>query len=227
MNIAVLGTGMVGQAIAGRLHELGHSVVVGTRDPASTLARTEPDGMGNPPFAAWHAAHQGVALATFADAAAGAELVVNASNGAATLELLRLAGAENLAGKPLLDIANPLDFSQGFPPSLFVKDTDSLGEQVQREFPEAKVVKALNTLTATLMVEPEVARPEQHRLRLRRRRRRQGDRGRPARELRPRRRDRPRRPRDRARHRDAAAGLAAADERARHRAVQLQDRPLR
>jgi len=155
MNIAVLGTGMVGQAIAGRLHELGHSVVVGTRDPASTLARTEPDGMGNPPFAAWHAAHQDVALATFADAAAGAELVVNASNGNTSLELLRLAGADNLAGKPLLDIANPLDFSAGFPPTLFVKDSDSLAEQIQRAFPEAKVVKTLNTLTASLMVDPK------------------------------------------------------------------------
>jgi predicted dinucleotide-binding enzyme len=155
MNIAVLGTGMVGQAIAGRLHELGHSVVVGTRDPASTLARTEPDGMGNPPFAAWHAAHQGVALATFADAAAGAELVVNASNGNTSLDLLRLAGAENLAGKPLLDIANPLDFSAGFPPTMFVKDSDSLAEQIQRAFPEAKVVKTLNTLTASLMVDPK------------------------------------------------------------------------
>ncbi|GAA2141385.1 NAD(P)-binding domain-containing protein [Nocardioides koreensis] len=155
MNIAVLGTGMVGQAIAGRLHELGHSVVVGTRDPASTLARTEPDGMGNPPFAAWHGDHQGVALATFADAAAGAELVVNASNGNVALEVLRLAGAENLAGKPLLDIANPLDFSAGFPPTLFVKDSDSLGEQVQRAFPEAKVVKTLNTLTASLMADPK------------------------------------------------------------------------
>jgi predicted dinucleotide-binding enzyme len=155
MNIAVLGTGMVGQAIAGRLHDLGHSVVVGTRDPASTLARTEPDGMGNPPFPAWHAAHQGVALATFADAAADAELVVNASSGNVALEVLRLAGAENLAGKPLLDIANPLDFSAGFPPTLFVKDSDSLGEQVQRAFPEAKVVKTLNTLTASLMVDPK------------------------------------------------------------------------
>ena len=155
MNIAVLGTGMVGQAIAGRLHELGHSVVVGTRDPATTLARTEPDAMGNPPFAAWHADHEGVALATFADAAAGAGLVVNATNGNVTLEVLHLAGAENLAGKPLHDVANPLDFSQGSPPSLFVKDTDSLGEQVQRAFPEAKVVKALNTLTASLMVDPK------------------------------------------------------------------------
>ena len=155
MNIAVLGTGMVGQALAGRLHELGHSVVVGTRDPQATLARTEPDGMGNPPFATWHAAHPGVGLATFADAARGAELVVNASSGGAALEVLGLAGTENLAGKVLVDISNPLDFSQGFPPTLFVKDTDSLGEQIQRAFPETKVVKTLNTLNATLMVDPK------------------------------------------------------------------------
>ena len=154
MNIAVLGTGMVGQAIAGRLHELGHSVVVGTRDPEGTLARTEPDGMGNPPFPVWHAAHP-VAVATFAEAAAGADLVVNASSGAVALDVLGLAGADNLAGKVLVDISNPLDFSHGFPPTLFVKDTDSLGEQIQRAFPEAKVVKTLNTLTASLMVEPK------------------------------------------------------------------------
>lgn len=155
MNIAVLGTGMVGQAVAGRLHELGHSVVIGTRDPQATLARTEPDQMGNPPFSAWHSAHPGVGLATFAAAAAGAELVVNASPGAATLDVLGLAGAANLADKVLVDIANPLDFSAGFPPTLSVKDTDSLGEQVQRAFPKTKVVKALNTLTASLMVEPK------------------------------------------------------------------------
>ena len=154
MNIAVLGTGMVGQAIAGRLHDLGHSVVVGTRDPRATLARTEPDQMGNPPFSAWHGAHTGVELATFADAAARAELVVNASSGSATLEVLQQAGADNLAGKVLVDVANPLDFSAGFPPTLSVKDTDSLGEQVQRAFPQARVVKALNTLNASLMVEP-------------------------------------------------------------------------
>ena len=155
MDIAVLGTGMVGQAIAGRLHELGHSVVVGTRDPEATLARTGPDGMGNPPFSAWHAQHEGVALAPFAEAAARAEVVVNATSGAAALDVLGLAGAENLAGKPLLDISNPLDFSQGFPPTLFVKDTDSLGERIQRTFPDAKVVKTLNTLTASLMVDPK------------------------------------------------------------------------
>ena len=154
MNIAVLGTGMVGQAIAGRLHELGHSVVVGTRDPQATLARTDADQMGNSPFADWHRAHAGVDVATFADAAARSDVVVNASSGTATFEVLGLAGADNLAGKVLVDIANPLDFSAGFPPSLFVKDTDSLGEQVQRAYPEARVVKTLNTLTASLMVEP-------------------------------------------------------------------------
>ncbi|GAA1974932.1 NAD(P)-binding domain-containing protein [Nocardioides panacihumi] len=155
MNIAVLGTGMVGQALAGRLDELGHSVVVGTRDPEATLARTEPDGMGNPAFSAWQADHQGVTLATFAEAAAGADLVVNATSGVVALDVLGLAGADNLAGKPLIDISNPLDFSNGFPPTLFVKDSDSLGEQIQRTFPATKVVKTLNTLTASLMVDPK------------------------------------------------------------------------
>jgi 8-hydroxy-5-deazaflavin:NADPH oxidoreductase len=155
MHIAVLGTGMVGRAIAGRLHELGHSVVIGTREPQATLARSEPDGMGNPPFSAWRADHQGVELATFGAAAERAELVVNATAGTAALDVLGLARAENLAGKVLVDISNPLDFSHGFPPTLFVKDTDSLGEQVQRAFPEARVVKTLNTLNASLMVDPK------------------------------------------------------------------------
>jgi hypothetical protein len=155
MKIAVLGTGMVGQAIAARLSGLGHDVTVGTRDPQATLARTEPDGMGNPPFSAWAADHADVRLATFAVAAAGAELVVNATSGSAALPALELAGAESLAGKVLVDISNPLDFSKGFPPTLFVKDTDSLGEQIQRAFPQTRVVKTLNTLNATLMVDPK------------------------------------------------------------------------
>jgi predicted dinucleotide-binding enzyme len=155
MKYAVLGTGTVGRAVAGRLAELGHDVTVGTRDPAATLARTEPDGMGNPPYAAWAAEHPGVTLATFADAAAGAEVVIHAGSGVAALDLLASAGADNLAGKVVVDISNPLDFSAGFPPTLFVKDTDSLGEQVQRAFPEARVVKTLNTLTAELMVHPD------------------------------------------------------------------------
>ncbi len=155
MRIAVLGTGVVGQTIAGRLDQLGHDVTVGTRDPEATRARTEPDAMGNPGVGTWVAAHPGVAVATFPQAAAVAELVVNATNGGASLEVLHAAGAENLSGKVLLDIANPLDFSRGFPPTLFVKDDDSLAEQVQRAFPDARVVKSLNTVNAHLMAHPE------------------------------------------------------------------------
>ena len=155
MKIAVLGTGTVGRTVAARLFGLGHDVVVGTRDPQATLARTEPDGMGNPPYSAWAADQAGVSLATFADAAAAAELVVNATSGHGAMPALEAAGADNLTGKIVLDISNPLDFSNGFPPTLFVKDTDSLGEQVQRAFPQARVVKTLNTLTAELMVHPK------------------------------------------------------------------------
>jgi len=154
MRIAVLGTGSVGRTVAARLSDLGHEVAVGTRDPGATLARSEPDRMGNPPFAVWHAEHPGIRLGTFADAAAPSELVVNATGGAGALDALTSAGAPNLAGKVLLDISNPLDGSQGFPPTLFVKDTDSLAEQIQRAFPDARVVKALNTMTAAVMVDP-------------------------------------------------------------------------
>ena len=154
MNTAVLGTGIVGRTIAARLAELGHAVTIGTRDPEASLARTEPDAMGTPPFAAWAAGNPGIAVAGFADAVAGAELIVNATNGGASLDVLSAAGAGNLDGKVILDIANPLDFSKGMPPTLFVKDTDSLGEQIQRAFPGARVVKALNTLNADLMARP-------------------------------------------------------------------------
>ncbi|MEU8168376.1 NAD(P)-binding domain-containing protein [Micromonospora sp. NPDC049004] len=145
MRIAVLGTGSVGRTISARAAELGHQVTIGTRDVATTLAGD---------YAAWTAEHPEVGLATHADAAADAELVVNATSGSGSLPALTAAGAANLSGKVLLDIANPLDFSAGFPPTLTVQDTDSLAEQIQREFPQARVVKSLNTLTAELMVRP-------------------------------------------------------------------------
>jgi 8-hydroxy-5-deazaflavin:NADPH oxidoreductase len=147
MNIAVLGTGSVGRALAGRLLELGHHVVIGTRDPEATRSRGES-------FGTWFDAHADAGLTTFAEAAAGAELVVNATSGPGALPALEAAGADNLAGKVVIDISNPLDFSAGFPPTLFVQDTDSLAEQLQRAFPQAHVVKTLNTLTAALMVNP-------------------------------------------------------------------------
>lgn len=154
MRIAVLGTGTVGRTLAARLDELGHEVTIGTRDAAATRARSEPDGMGNPPYRDWAATHPRVGLASFAEAADGAELFVNATHGAGSISVLTAAGRENLAGKVLLDVTNPLDFSTGPLPTLFVKDTDSLGEQIQAAFPEAKVVKALNTMAADIMAHP-------------------------------------------------------------------------
>ena len=154
MKISILGTGTVGRTLASGAAGLGHEVAVGTRDPDVTLARTESDRMGNPPYSVWQAEHPDIELLALPDAAARGELLVNASSGGASLELLAAAGEDNLAGKVLIDVANPLDFSAGFPPTLSVKDTDSLAEQLQRAFPRTRVVKTLNTLNAALMVEP-------------------------------------------------------------------------
>jgi 8-hydroxy-5-deazaflavin:NADPH oxidoreductase len=154
MKIAVLGTGPVGQAVAVALAAHAHEVVVGTRDPQATLARSEPDTFGNPPFRVWRESHPGIGFATLAEAAAQGELIVNATHGTGSVPVLESAGEENLAGKVLVDIANPLDFSQGMPPSLTISNTDSLGEQIQRRFPRTRVVKALNTVNAYLMVNP-------------------------------------------------------------------------
>ena len=144
MRIAVLGTSAVGRAIAGRTAEVGHAVTMGTRDPAATCARDE--------FAAWYAGHSNIPLSTFADAAKDADLVVNATGGDGSLAALTAAG--DLGGKVVLDISNPLDHASGFPPDLFVANTDSLGEQIQRAFPDARVVKALNTMNNAVMVRP-------------------------------------------------------------------------
>jgi predicted dinucleotide-binding enzyme len=158
MRIGVLGTGTVGQTLADKLKSLGHEVMVGTRDPEAAKSRMTSDQDWVRPFGEWHRAHPDVPVVAFSQAAQDAELVVNATNGAASLEVLKAAGSENLNGKTLIDISNPLDFSQGMPPSLFVSNTDSLAEQIQATFPGAKVVKTLNTVTARVMVEPgEVA----------------------------------------------------------------------
>lgn len=154
MNIGILGTGVVGQAMAGKLADLGHSVMIGTRDVEKTLANDQPGPYGNPPFRVWQEQHPQVKLGAFPAAAQHGELIINATNGAATLAALQAAGEANLAGKVLIDIANPLDFSQGMPPTLFVCNTDSLAEQIQHAFPQAQVVKTLNTMNANIMVNP-------------------------------------------------------------------------
>jgi predicted dinucleotide-binding enzyme len=154
VRLGILGTGTVGKTIAARLAGLKHDVMVGTRNPEETASRTEPDPYGNPPFSAWQEEHPEVKLGTFAQAAAHGEMIVNATAGVVSLEALEQAGEDNLSGKVLIDISNPLDFSKGMPPSLSVVNTDSLGEQIQRRFPEAKVVKTLHTMNAYLMVDP-------------------------------------------------------------------------
>ena len=141
MRIAVIGTGHAGRTLAQGFQRVGHDVVVGTRDPDATRAREEWAGLDVP-------------LAALGVVAADADLVVNVTNGLASLAALGEVGSDHLAGKVLLDVANPLDFSQGFPPTLSVKDTDSLAEQIQRAVPEARVVKSLNTVTAAVMVDP-------------------------------------------------------------------------
>ncbi|HEU4513187.1 MAG TPA: NAD(P)-binding domain-containing protein [Nocardioidaceae bacterium] len=140
MRIAVVGTGMVGRTIAPAFAALGHDVVVGTRDPGTTAARDD-----------WTL---DLPLRAYADVAEGADLVVNATNGQASLVALDAVGSDALAGRVLLDVANPLDFAAGFPPTLTVKDTDSLAEKIQRAFPESRVVKSLNTVNCNVMVDP-------------------------------------------------------------------------
>lgn len=154
MRIAVLGTGPVGRALAGGLVDLGHDVTVGTRDVQATMARDAPDAFGNPPFATWLSINSEVTVATLAEATAGAEIVVNATSGSASLDALAAAGEDNLAGKVLVDVANQLDTGAGGLPALAVCNTDSLAERIQRRFPTARVVKTLNTMNAVVMVDP-------------------------------------------------------------------------
>jgi predicted dinucleotide-binding enzyme len=154
MKIGIFGTGMVGQNLAAKLDALGHEVTVGTRDVPATLSRTDPDPYGNPPFSQWLKGHQKVKIAAFPAAAAFGEFLINATHGEASLAALKTAGAGNIKGKILMDIANPLDASKGMPPRVSIADGDSLGERIQKAFPDAKVVKALNTVNALVQADP-------------------------------------------------------------------------
>src|SRR3954454_11856695 len=138
MKIAVIGTGSAGRQLAAGFRRIGHDVVVGTRDPETTAQREEWSGADIP-------------LAAFGEAATDADFVVNATGGMVSLDALAQV---DLDGKVLIDVSNPLDFSEGFPPTLSVLNTDSVAEQIQRAHPEARVVKSLNTVNGAVMVDP-------------------------------------------------------------------------
>ena len=158
MKIGVLGTGAVGRTFSVRLTELGHEIMLGTRNVAEKLASTSKDYMGNPSFSEWYKSNSKVGLGTFADAAAFGELIINGTYGGSSMDALKLAGPANLSGKVIMDVANPLDFSHGTPPSLIpeMSNTTSLAEVIQNTFPGAKVVKTLNTMNCGVMVNPQL-----------------------------------------------------------------------
>lgn len=151
MKIAVFGTGNVGDTIGSKLIEVGHTVMMGSRTADNEKAK------------AFVAKHDGKAsTGTFADAAAFGEIIFNCTAGVGSIEALKIAGEINLSGKIIVDIANPLDFSKGMPPSLAISNTNSLGEEIQKAFPQSKVVKALNTMWCGLMVNPAMINGGDH-----------------------------------------------------------------
>lgn len=156
MKIAVFGTGIVGRTIGQKLNALGHEVMIGTRDVARTMANTEQDVFGNPPFSVWTQQNKSIHVGDFMQASSFGALLFNCTMGMVSLEALRQAGSDHLEGKVLVDVSNPLDFSGGMPPTLNPVNTDSLGESIQRAFPELKVVKALNTVNCLVMVNPSL-----------------------------------------------------------------------
>lgn len=161
MNITILGTGVVGQTIANRLMEMNHNITMGTRNPHETIQRKDINPMTGHSFVDWHKENAKVKLSTFENAADKAMLIINATSGLVSMEVLETIGREKLNNKVLLDVSNPLDFSQGMPPTLFVCNTESLAEKIQAAFPDTKVVKSLNTMNARIMMHP-ISIPGEH-----------------------------------------------------------------
>jgi predicted dinucleotide-binding enzyme len=163
-KIAILGTGGVAQTYASKFISLGHEVMLGTRDVSGKLAGKEKDLYGNPPFSEWYELNKKVKLGSFSEAAAFGEIILNATNGANSVNALKQAGEKNLKGKILIDVANPLDTSRGMPPSLLPQysNTSSLGEEIQKAFPDVMVVKSLNTMWSGLMINPKLINGGDH-----------------------------------------------------------------
>lgn len=146
MKISVFGTGVVGQTISSKLSELGHEVMMGSRSADNAKAIE------------WVKSTNGKAKSgSFAQAAEFGELIFNCTSGGASLDVMKLAGPDKLRGKIIIDVANPLDFSRGMPPTLIPSlcNTTSLAEEIQKYLPDSMVVKSLNTMNCYLMVSPD------------------------------------------------------------------------
>ena len=158
MKIGIIGTGVVAQTLGAKLVELGHDVVLGTRDPKKLDEKKNMAVSLNE----WLAAVKNKAkVATFKDAAQHGELLINATHGQASVEALKLAEVDKVGAKVLIDTANELDFSKGYPVALASHERSVAGN-IQKAFPGLKVVKCFNTMAAPIMVNPKMIKGGDH-----------------------------------------------------------------
>ena len=159
MKIGIIGSGVVAQTLGAKLIELGHDVVLGTRDPAKLDEKKNMAGT----LREWIAkTNKKGKVATFQEAAAHGDLLFNVTNGQSSIEALKLAAADKVGTKVLIDTGNELDFSKGMPPGALASQSNCLGERIQAAFPNLKVVKSLNTIGAPVMVAPQALAGGEH-----------------------------------------------------------------
>lgn len=163
-TISIIGTGIVGQTLASKFITLGYDVMIGSRNMSERLESTRKDAMGNPSFSEWYAQNRSVKLGNLVNTVAFSDTIMNCTPGAGSVNTLKLVDTADYKGKILIDVSNPLDFSKGMPPSLIPEycNTNSLGESIQNSFPDARVVKALNTTWCGLMVNPGLVNNGDH-----------------------------------------------------------------
>jgi 8-hydroxy-5-deazaflavin:NADPH oxidoreductase len=159
MKVAILGTGNVGQTLAEKFISNGHSVIIGTRNPEDTLSKS-----GENSFSEWLSKNNSAKLESFANAVKESEIILIALNGANAVNALQTCSKQDFGNKIVIDLTNPLDFSKGFPPILIegLNNSNSLGEEIQKFIPNAKVVKTLNTMWCGLMLNPSLINNGNH-----------------------------------------------------------------